>query len=167
MQNEKPTDQLLDFVKQYLVVKEARCYRHCQRETRFISLYQEGLAIVGGYACPDNYVSRVVYFADAPDAGWFKEFLERQVGSQRLRAWDIRYATRHGWELGGNAEKEIALVAPKTRTIIQYYWTFYPHSDEDKKFGTFLCAKEEGGCGSLFTKQVSDGSRLCPKCRNA
>ena len=167
MQSEKSGGRLLDFVKQYLIVKETKCYRHCQRQTRFVSLFQKGSALVGGYACPDNYVSRVVYFADEPDAKWFEQFLERQVGSERLRSRDIRYATRHGWELGGNAEKEIARVAPSTQSVKQYYWTFYPKSEEDEKLGTFLCPKEEGGCGSLFTKQISDGEKLCPKCRSA
>ena len=167
IRDEKSASRLIDFAKEYLVIKEAKCYRHCQKQTRFVSLLQEGSSLVGGYVCPDNYVSRVVYFADEPDAEWFEQFLERQVGNKRLRSKDIRYATRHGWELGGNGEKEIALVAPVTKSLKQYYWTFYPKNDEEKKDGTFLCPEEEGGCGSLFTKSISDGTKLCPKCRSS
>lgn len=166
MANKDPSRSFLDFVKEYLVVKDAKCYRHCENETRFVSLFQKASSLVGGYACPGNYVSRVVYFAEEPDSKWFEQFLQEQVG-KRVRKRDIRYATRHGWELGSNAEKEISFIAPKTGSVKQFYWTFYPSSDEEVQSGTFLCPKEEGGCGLLFTKLVSDSSRQCPRCRHA
>lgn len=68
-------------------------------------------------------------------------------------------ATRHGWELGGKAEDEIKEISDSVK---EYYWTMYARTDEEKKYGTFLCAKSDGGCGKLFNKLRSDSSKLCP-----
>jgi hypothetical protein len=158
------TDQgFLDFVRNYLIV-EAKCYRHCNNASHFVALAEDKSSLVGGYTCPENYVSRVVYFSDHPDAAWFEKYLVDQLGSSWVRHRDIRFATRHGWELGGKAEEEIASVA-HANSLREYYWTFYVRSDEDKKMGTFLCAKDAGGCGALFTKELSDQTKLCPNCR--
>jgi len=164
---EKQTqDKFLDFVEHYLVIDGAKCYRHCEQPAKFTPIFQSESSLVGAYVCPQGYVSRVVYFAANPDAEWFKEFLRNPLGEKRVKTQDIRSATRHGWELGGTAEAEISKVA-KSGTITQYYWTFYPKTNEEKSLGTFLCPKEEGGCGRLYTKLNTEDSRLCPNCRNA
>ena len=153
---------LLGFVEDYLIDGTAKCYRHCQRPARFAPTYKVGSnALVGAYVCPDNYVTRVVYFADHPDEKWFEKFLKEQVGLNLLRTRDIRVATRHGWELGGNAEKEIARVAGPEKNLKEYYWTFYARSDDDKKNGTFLCSN----CGRLFADSISYNGKLCAQCR--
>jgi hypothetical protein len=159
-------DQLLSFVEKYLVVNDAKCYRHCDRATKFVPIFRYDSTIVGAYVCPQNYVSRIVYFANNPDPDWFKEFLFDQIGKDRINPRDIRKATRHGWELGGNAEKEISNVS-KSREITQYYWTPYPATDEEKKYGVFICAKEQGGCGKLYSKLKTDETKLCPSCQKA
>jgi hypothetical protein len=129
-------------------------------------LKEEKSSLVGGYVCPGNYVSRVVYFSDHPDAMWFEKFLSDQLRSSWVRHRDFRYATRHGWELGGKAEEEITSVA-HAKSLREYYWTFYARNDDDKKMGTFFCSKDAGGCGSLFTKALSDQTKLCPSCRTS
>ena len=153
--------EFIDFVNRYLVVKEGKCYRHCQDPVRFVSLFEEGSSLVGAYVCPVGYVSRIVYFANHPDRNWFEKFLGDQV-SPILRARDIRVATRHGWELGGSAEAEILGISD-TGDVKQYYWTFYPKSDREKTMGAFVCKN----CGNLFTKSFSDESTLCSKCSKA
>jgi len=152
-QNEK----FLDFVNQYLIIRDAKCYRHCQEPAGFVPLFQEGSSLVGGYVCPKNYVSRVVYFSLDPDVVWYEKFLKNQIGGL-LRPRDLRIATRHGWELGGNAENEIKKVSD--RGVKEYYWTFYPQSEEEKTTGTFRCKN----CGKLFVKKFSDESELCSDC---
>ena len=121
--------------------------------------------LAGAYTCPDGYVSRVVYFADRPDPAWFEHFLRAQVGD-RLNPMDIRYATRHGWELGREAEEKIKKL--KHQEVRQFYWTFYPRGDEKSGStrGTFLCSKQAGGCGRrLFVKELSESNKLlCPAC---
>lgn len=154
---------LKDFVNEYLLAKGARCYRHCQAVTKFEPLSQYGSSLVGAYVCPQSFVSRVVYFASNPDPKWFERFLTDQLGP-RVKSKDIRKATRHGWELGSNAEEKITKVSDNGK-IIQYYWTFYPSSNEEKENGTYLCSKEVGGCGKLYVKPNTDDSKLCQKCR--
>ncbi|MGI0092203.1 MAG: hypothetical protein ACREBS_10890, partial [Nitrososphaerales archaeon] len=83
------------------------------------------------------------------------------LGTSRVRQRDIRSATRHGWELGGNAEDEIKGISESIR---QYYWTFYAKSEDEKKYGTFVCPEGSGGCGRLYTKLQSDDSEFCPDC---
>ena len=153
----------------YLVTQDSKCYRHCQDPSKYQAISgtdssspAASFSLVGAYVCPANYVSRVVYFAKDPNPDWFEEFLIDQVGA-RLRKKDIRMATRHGWELGGSAEEEIQEISP-SHEIKEYYWTFYARSDDDKKFGTFLCQERDGGCGRLFNKLVSSESKLCPIC---
>ncbi|MGI0081459.1 MAG: hypothetical protein ACRECH_17785 [Nitrososphaerales archaeon] len=162
MQKVHPESALLPFVRKYLLTEGVPCGRHCKDPVRFAPIHEEGESIVGAYVCPQNYISRVVYFSSNPNAKWFESLLAEQAGRERVRERDVRVATRHGWELGRDAEDEIEKVAPGG--LKQYYWTFYPKSDEDKKSGTFLCARESGGCGKMFTKSIEDKSRFCPEC---
>lgn len=156
--------RLMDFVTDYLIVKDTKCYRHCQGLAKFVPLLRARNSLVGAYVCPQSYVSRVVYFADKPDAKWFEKFLSDQLGSTRVKAKDVRRATRHGWELGGAAEEEISTVSNDGR-LLQYYWTFYARTDEEKQNGTYLCSKEDGGCGRLYLRSNSESSKLCPNCK--
>ncbi|MDG6904377.1 MAG: hypothetical protein JRN20_01170 [Nitrososphaerota archaeon] len=155
------TDQLLSFVEKYLVVDDAKCSRHCTQKARFVPIDRTGSSTVVAYTCPANYVSKIVYFADDPDPAWFEKFLSDRIG--KIRPRDLRKATRHGWELGGQAEKEIASVS-KSKALTQYYWAPYPQTEEEKKYGAFLCSREDGGCGRLYTKLKNDESKLCPDC---
>ena len=159
-----PESAFLSLVRKHLLTEGVPCGRHCNDPVRFVPIYEDGKGLVGVYVCPWNYVSRAVYFSNSPDAKWFQSFLAGQAGGERIRAMDLRLATRHGWELGGDAEAEIQDLAPLG--IKQYYWTFYPKSDEDKKKGTFLCAKENRGCSRIFTKSIEEESKLCPACRS-
>jgi hypothetical protein len=149
--------EFADFVQKYLIVSDAKCYRHCQNEAKFLPLSSDKPGILGGYFCPGNYASRVVYFSLDPDQDWFENFLRKRVGD-RVRTRDIRSATRHGWELGGNAETEITKVS--SDGVKQLYWTAYPANEEEKNSGAFRCEK----CGSLFVKSFTDGTKTCPVC---
>lgn len=151
-------EKFSEFVDRYLIVKDAKCYRHCQQNAKFTPLRTDHPGVIGGYACPGNYVSRVVYFSLQPDQAWFETFLRGQVGDL-LRSRDLRVATRHGWELGGKAESEIKQVS--SDGIRQIYWTLYPVSESEKTSGPFRCEN----CGSLFVKSFSDDADLCTKCR--
>jgi hypothetical protein len=147
-----------NFVNGYLIVQDAKCYRHCQEPAKFTPLKSDKPGIIGGYVCPGNYASRIVYFSLDPDREWFEGYLKKQLGDA-VRSRDIRSATRHGWELGGNAEAEIKKIS--TAGLKQFYWTFYPATDEEKTRGAFRC----DNCGRLFAKEFSDPSKVCPDCR--
>jgi hypothetical protein len=156
--SEPSEDEFSNFVNRYMIVQDTKCYRHCHSGAKFVALKADRPGIIGGYFCPGNYASRVVYFSLHPDRDWFEKFLVDQVG-ERVRSRDIRYATRHGWELGGDAETEIKEIS--TDGITQLYWTAYPASEEEKSSGAFRCEN----CGRLFVKTFSDKSKLCPDCR--
>jgi hypothetical protein len=158
------TSQLLGFVEKYLAVNDAKCSRHCDSKATLIPIKETDTSLVGAYICPQNYVSRVVYFANDPDPKWFQEFLTEQLGKVRPR--DFRKATRHGWELGRDAEKEIPNIS-KSASISQYYWTPYPQTDREKEYGIFICPRQDGGCGKFYSKLKSDSSILCPDCRKS
>lgn len=150
-----------DFVDRYLIVREAKCYRHCQEPAYFVRLKADKSGIIGGYFCPGNYTSRVVYFSmDEPDREWFEKFLKAQA-PELVRSRDIRSATRHGWELGGKAESEILKIS--SDGIKQLYWTFYPATDVEKTTGAFRCEN----CGNLFVKRFSDDPKICQDCSNS
>jgi hypothetical protein len=153
-------DDFTRFVNDYLVVRDAKCYRHCRDQAKFVALKADRPGLVGGYFCPGNYASRVVYFSLQSDSNWFEKFLKEQAG-ELVRSKDIRWATRHGWELGGNAESEIPKISKDG--IEQYYWTLYPASDEEKTKGAFRCEN----CGRLFVKGFSDDSKLCSDCKSS
>jgi hypothetical protein len=153
------TQNFVEFVTRYLIVNDAKCNRHCQNPAKFVTIKTDGPNFVGGYFCPGNYATRVVYFSPKPDRQWFENLLKEQAGGL-FRAKDIRHATRHGWELGGGAEAEIAKISDGE--VRQYYWTFYPANEEEKTTGAFRCEK----CGSLFVKKYSDDSTLCRNCRS-
>lgn len=157
---------LLEFVKKHLVEDGVKCYRHCEQPTKFVPIFQSETSLVGAYVCPQRYVSRVVYFADNPDIEWFEGILREQVGAGRVRSRDIRRATRFGWELGREAEKEIGQ-ASRSGKVTQHYWTFYARTDEDGQSSTWLCPREEGGCGKIYTKANSNDSILCENCRSS
>ncbi len=149
---------MAQFVRKYLVDEGLPCLRHCSKPTRFYPFFEESGRIVGAYVCPDNFVSRIVYFSTAPDGAWFENFLRDDLGGGgRIRSNDVRKATRHGWELGREAESESSRLFPNGLT--EYYWTFYSHSDEEKANGNFLCEK----CSKLFVKSNSSPERVCSR----
>lgn len=149
------------FIRKYLVVEGLPCSRHCDKSTHFVTMVENREKLVGGYVCPDNYVTRLVYFElDNHDASWFKSFVRNELdGGPMVRDRDFRVATRHGWELGGNAEDETASFTDRSKGIKEYYWTFYGRNDEEKKLGNFLCER----CGKLFTQSLSSKSKTCQR----
>ena len=159
----RTVNQLLEFVKKYLVEDGVKCYKHCEQPTKLVPIFQSETSLVGAYVCPQRHVSRVVYFADNPDTDWFEKFLREQVGAGRVRARDIRRATRFGWELGREAEKEISQVS-RSGKVTQHYWTFYARTDKERQSSTWLCPREEGGCGKIYTEANSNDSILCENC---
>lgn len=160
----EPKSYSASFARKYLVVEGFPCQRHCARPTRFSVLFEDSDRLVGAYLCPSNYVSRIVSFAETKNYGdvkWFQNFIRSELleGSALVRDKDFRVATRHGWELGGNAEEEINKFSSPAKGVVEYYWTFYPISEEEKKLGNFLCEK----CGKLFTQPLASENKICPR----
>ncbi len=156
-----PKSDFISFVRKYLVVEGLPCSRHCEKPTHFAALMEDRNKLVGAYVCPDSYVVRIVYFElTNHDMDWFKSFVRSELeGGSFVRDRDFRIATRHGWELGGNAENEIPPFTNPSSGIKEYYWTFYAKTDEEKKLGNFLCER----CGKLFTHPLTLKSKICER----
>ncbi len=157
---------LQGFVQKHLVFS-GKCFRHCDQATTFERVSSEPDRVVGAYVCPSGAASQVVSFSLEPDLKWFQDFLEKQVGKGFLNQRDIRYARRHGWELGKEAAREIASELGESRSIVETYWTRYPRSDAEKKLRAFLCFDSAlgKGCRRLFVQEIESAQRLCPECR--
>jgi hypothetical protein len=158
-----PKSEFVSFVRKYLIVERLSCARHCEKTTHFAALMENRDKMIGAYICPDNYVSRMVAFElQESDGGipWLIGYVRNELdGGSLVRDKDFRSATRHGWELGGNAEEEIKSFTYQTKGLREYYWTFYARSDEEKKIGNFLCEK----CGKLYTQPMTSKSKVCQR----
>ncbi len=157
----KPKSDFTTFVRKHLVVEGLPCSRHCDKSTRFATLMEDRNKLVGAYICPDNCVVRIVYFdLKNHNMDWFRSFVRSELdGGTLVRDRDFRIATRHGWELGGNAENEIQSFTDSSNGLKEYYWTFCPKSDEEKKLGNFLCER----CGKLFTQPLTSKNKVCQR----
>lgn len=100
---------------------------------------EDSTSIVGAYVCPDGFVSQVVYFSQKPDLKWFTDKLEMEVGKENFTSNDVRVASRHGWELGGNAFEALEAKAGTNSPITEVYWTRYARTDAAKQIAISLC----------------------------
>lgn len=128
---------------------------------------QNSNSLVGAYVCPDAFVSQVVYFSVRPDREWFERTLTEQVGKENLSPRDIRLASRHGWELGGDARSILQSKLGVGGSIHEVYWTRYPKTEAQKQLAVALCLGEgsELGCLTLFMHSRNIVEKLCPSCR--
>lgn len=154
------------FVLRYLTFT-GKCFRHCEKPTSMSLISQTSNQLVGAYNCPAGVVSQVVYFSLKPDLDWFRNLLEVQVGADNISAQDIRVASRHGWELGGNAIRILRQQLDKGASVCQVYWTRYPKTEEQKQLVLFLCRGDDQkrGCMKLFLQDRNAVERLCSECR--
>src|SRR5437899_10386212 len=70
------------------------CRGHCN-ERASLSLSEVGGELIGTYACPSGYVSRLMNYGEV-DVSWFRDFVSlllRGVGV--VKEVDIRVATRY------------------------------------------------------------------------
>jgi hypothetical protein len=125
--------------------------------------------VVGAYVCPSGFVSQVVYFSPNPGLEWFRDMLSKQVGTENVSVRDIRVASRHGWELGTDAQEILESNLGRGRSIKEIYWTRYPQTEDQKKRAVSLCLgnNSRAGCMRLFIHDRDVEEALCPACRAA
>ena len=162
----KGLDWLPKFVADYLSFT-GKCFSHCDKPTSLKVISQGSTHVLGAYACPDAYVSQVVYFSQRPDLKWFNDTIAGQVGIENFTTDDVRVATRHGWELGENADANLKANLGSNSTITEVYWTRYARTDAQKKTAISLCIGDQSrpGCLKLFAHESEKVERLCPACR--
>jgi hypothetical protein len=154
---------------QALVTKKIKftgqCRLHCDQSTSLVELWSDAKQYVGVYVCPNGYAARLLCFNQDADSKWFKNFLSKQVGESMVKDRDLRIATRHGWELGGDLTNEIKGLSSSGKIKV-VYWTTYPQTEEEKRQGVFLCSdlQLDKGCRRLFVQKITSSKRLCPQC---
>jgi hypothetical protein len=157
-----------DYVQSYLTFA-GKCFRHCDKQTHMRIIKQTSSRIIGAYVCPEAFVSQVVYFTAAkPDLKWFRELIARQIGTQYVTKRDVRTASRHGWELGGEARLELEKKIGPEGKITEIYWSRYPKTQREKQQAVSLCIGDSKtpGCGRLFVHSKATSPLLCDKCKS-
>jgi hypothetical protein len=159
-------DWFPEFVRKYLNFT-GKCYRHCDKPTAMTVVSQNSTGLVGAYLCPEGVVSQVVYFSTQPDREWFENSLREQVGQENVNHRDLRVASRHGWELGGDAQEILDSRLGEGAGVTEIYWTRYPKTEEQKQQAVSLCVGDgsNAGCMKLFMHDRNSVERLCPSCR--
>jgi len=159
-------DWLLKFVEEHLSFT-GKCFRHCGKPTSMKIMSQDSTRVLGAYTCPDGIVSQVVYFSLKPDLKWFNRTVSRQVGTKNFKTSDVRIATRHGWELGGNAQESLKAKLGSNPSLTEVYWTRYARTEAQKRIAISLCMGDGSrpGCLKLFAHQSGKVEKSCPACR--
>ena len=123
--------------------------------------------VLGAYVCSDGFVSQVVYFSPKPDSKWFNDLISGQVGEENFTSKDVRLASRHGWELGGNAVATLEAKLGTNPSITEIYWTRYPRTEAQKQVAISLCTGDssQSGCLKLFAHDRNSVERFCPSCK--
>jgi len=129
---------------------------------------EDASRLVGAYVCPDDFVSQVVYFSLSPDMKWFEDLITSQVGREQFASEDVRVGSRHGWELGGDAQQLLESKLGTDPRVTEVYWTRYPRTDAEKQVAISLCVGEfsRKGCLKLFAHDRNMIRRLCPICQS-
>ena len=156
------------FVERYLNFT-GKCFRHCKAPTSMKLMLREPTRIIGAYACPDGFVSQVVYFSQNPNIKWFSDTIISQVGADNFTSNDVRLATRHGWELGRNAVETLQAQTPTKPSVSEVYWTRYPKTEAQKQVAISVCLGDDSrpGCLRLFAHGRDKTERFCPTCRRS
>ena len=129
---------------------------------------EDSTRVLGAYVCPDGFVSQVVYFSQKPDLKWFADKITSEVGQENFTQNDVRVASRHGWELGGNALETLEAKAGINSPITEVYWTRYARTDAEKPIAISLCIgdRSRSGCLKLFAHDRNTAERFCPACKS-
>ena len=156
-----------EFARKYLNFN-GKCFTHCDRPTSMQVVSQDASRFVGAYLCPDGFVSQVVYFSLSPDMKWFEDMIANQVGNGCFTSKDVRVGSRHGWELGGDAQEILESKLGAYPKVTEVYWTRYPRTDADKQVAISLCVGEgsQQGCLKLFAHDRNVVRGLCPTCQS-
>jgi hypothetical protein len=131
-------------------------------------IVEDSTRVLGAYVCPDGFVSQVVYFSQKPDLEWFTDMLTSEVGVENFAPNDVRVASRHGWELGGNALETLEAKAGTKSPITEVYWTRYARTDAEKRIAVSLCIGDQSrsGCLKLFAHDRNVVERFCAACKS-
>lgn len=150
-----------------LVAAGGTCYRHCDRPIRTRRLRSALPGVWTVRACPSGVVSVTAYAEwtsrDPTEAA--RRALRRwTVPPTLVRRWDLRLATRHGPELGAEAERFLASVRPR-RGLRVVYWRVYPFRGRDGgERRLFVCFRRGHPAPRFFAAPPAGAPPRCPAC---
>ena len=134
----------------------AKCRGHCNEQSS-LSLSEVEGELIGTYACPSGYVSRLMNYGEV-DVAWFRDFVSLLLrGVGEVKEEDIRVATRYAWDLNERGSGQV---------LKEAYWTQNyrrTESDDPNRHALFSCTN----CHSFYVQSISGEERLCPDCRRA
>jgi len=132
----------------------AMCRGHCNEQAS-LSLSEAEGELVGTYACPSGYVSRLANYGEV-DVRWFRDFVSLLLkGVGEIEEEDIRVATRYAWDLDERGAGQV---------LKEAYWTQSyrrTQSDDPNRDALFSCTN----CHSFYVQSISGKERLCLDCR--
>lgn len=158
----------LNTIVEKAFIFEPQCYQHCNSKASFTRFVDRDDAIMGAYICPENFVSRIVYFAAKPNLRWFKKELENIMTKRSiLEERDIRIATRHQWEIDKSAIPTRKKLVQHTRpeglapyVVREVYWVYPRQKMLDENEGAFRCSN----CGKIFVQPLATKNSVCENC---
>jgi len=133
-----------------------KCRGHCNEQSS-LSLSEVEGRLVGTYACPSGYVSRLMNYGEV-DVVWFREFVSLLLrGVGEVKEEDIRVATRYAWDLEERGSGQV---------LKEAYWTQNyrrTENDDPNRDALFSCTN----CRSFYVQRMAGKERLCQDCRRA
>jgi hypothetical protein len=152
--------------EKFVLASSGRCLYHCAGPTRPHAITNSRGAIGWVYTCPGDTVSTVAFLGGArrPSPARIRRYLQaRTERTERVRARDLRSATRHGPELGAAAERWVAGPGGKV-PIRLLYWRRYPRKVGRRYSFLYACFKHGPGEVRFFPATSSRRKSLCPFC---
>ena len=132
----------------------AKCRGHCNEQSSLTLSEVEG-ELIGTYACPSGYVSRLMNYGEV-DVAWFRDFVSLLLrGVGEVKEEDIRVATRYAWDLDEMSSGQV---------LKEVYWTQNyrrTESDDPNRAALFSWTS----CRSFYFQSAAGTERLCLDCR--
>lgn len=153
-------------VRRALRPEDARCYRHCRDRVRARSPRTSFPGVWKVYSCPGGVVSVTSYAErtgrDPTDR--VGAYLRRcAVPKALVTSRDLRLATRHGPELGLEAERVLSRRPPRMVRVV--YWRVYPFRGKDGRARRLFVCWRHGSARPRFYSYFGDVARgSCPDC---
>jgi hypothetical protein len=154
--------------ERFVLADSGNCLYHCSGRTRPHAIANSRRTLGWVYTCPGGAVSTVTFLGGArrPSPARILQYIQsRTERTERVRARDLRVATRHGPELGAAAERWAA--GPGNHAPIHLlYWRRYPQKVGRGHSFMFACFEHGAGEVRFYPATGARPASRCPFCRD-